>query len=90
MTSCVCYQRIGSRSSARWDTASKYTLADVKLEPRGEGRLELIFHDRSSYDIGSRPSVLKELREYIASAYQVDVELSASLIAQEEYVAKIM
>ncbi len=66
----------------------KYTLADVKLEPRGEGRLELIFHDRSSYDIGSRPSVLKELREYIASAYQVDVELSASLIAQEEYVSK--
>ncbi len=66
----------------------KYTLADVELEPRGEGRLELIFHDKRNYDIGSRPSVLKELHEYIASAYQVDVELSASLVAETEYAHK--
>ncbi len=67
---------------------AKATLTDVILEPRGEGKLDLIFHNENHYNIVSRGNHLKELKEYIASAYQVDVNLTAVLVAEEEYTHK--
>lgn len=68
--------------------SARTTLDDVKLEPQGEGQLLLIFHDRNKYDMGSRSSMLKDVEAYIASAFQVEVKLSARLVAEEEYTRK--
>ncbi len=67
---------------------AKETLRDVKLEPLGEGRLLLVFHDQAAYDMGSRESVRRGVESYIASAYQMQVQLEAHLTAPEEYVNK--
>ena len=67
---------------------AKTTLKDVKLEPQGEGRLLMVFHDPQAFDMGSRESVRRSLENYIASAYQTQVRLEARLTAREDYVGK--
>lgn len=67
---------------------AKETLKDVKLEPLGEGRLLMVFHDRSAFDMGSRESVRRSVENYIASAYQMQVQLEVQLTAPEEYINK--
>lgn len=67
---------------------AKDTLKDVSLEPQDEGRLLLVFHDPKAFDLGSRDSVLRSVESYIASAYQMQVQLAARLTAAEEYVSK--
>ena len=67
---------------------AKDTLKDVILEPQDEGRLLLVFHDLKTFDLGSRDSVLRSVESYIASAYQLQVRLTARLVAAEEYVGK--
>jgi len=63
-------------------------LANVKLEPMDEGQLMLVFHEQSSYDMGSRPSTLQGVENYIATAYQIQVRIQAKLVAQNEYTRK--
>lgn len=67
---------------------AKTTLKDVKLEPQGEGRLLMVFHEPQAFDMGSRESVRRSLENYIASAYQTQVRLEARLTAREDYVGK--
>ena len=67
---------------------AKTTLANVKLEPMDEGQLMLIFHDQQDHFMGSRPSMLQNVENYIATAYQIQVHLQAKLVAQNEYTRK--
>lgn len=67
---------------------AKTTLANVKLEPQGEGQLMLVFHDQQSYFMGSRASTLQSVENYIATAYQIQVHIQAKLVAQSEYTRK--
>lgn len=68
--------------------SAKTTLADVKLEPQGEGQLMLVFHNQQAYDMGSRESMRRSVENYIATAYQIQVELKTRLVAQSEYTRK--
>ena len=38
--------------------------------------------------MGSRPSMLQNVENYIATAYQIQVHLQAKLVAQNEYTRK--
>jgi len=67
---------------------AKTTLANVKLEPMDEGQLMLVFHDQQAHFMGSRPSVLQSVENYIATVYQIQVHLQAKLVAQNEYTRK--
>ena len=67
---------------------AKTTLAGVKLEPMDEGQLMLIFHDQQDHFMGSRPSILQSVEDYIAAAYQIQVHIQAKLVAQNEYTRK--
>ena len=68
--------------------SAKTTLANVQLEPQGEGQLMLVFHDPQAHFMGSRPSILRGIEEYIATAYQMQVTIQAKLVAQNEYTRK--
>ena len=67
---------------------AKTTLANVKLEPMDEGQLMLVFFDPQSHFMGSRPSILQSVENYIATAYQIQVHIQAKLVAQNEYTRK--
>ena len=67
---------------------AKTTLAGVKLEPMNEGQLMLVFFDQQAHFMGSRPSTLQNVENYIATAYQIQVHLQAKLVAQNEYTRK--
>lgn len=67
---------------------AKTTLAGVQLEPMEEGQLMLIFHDQQAHFMGSRPSILQSVENYIATAYQIQVHIQAKLVAQNEYTRK--
>ena len=67
---------------------AKTTLANVKLEPMDEGQMMLVFHDQQDHFMGSRPSMLQNVENYIATAYQIQVHLQAKLVAQNEYTRK--
>ncbi len=67
---------------------AKTTLAGVKLEPMDEGQMMLVFFDQQAHFMGSRPSILQSVENYIATAYQIQVHLQAKLVAQNEYTRK--
>ena len=67
---------------------AKTTLANVKLEPMDEGHMMLVFFDQQAHFMGSRPSILQSVENYIATAYQIQVHLQAKLVAQNEYTRK--
>ncbi|MCI8402495.1 MAG: DNA polymerase III subunit gamma/tau [Lachnospiraceae bacterium] len=68
--------------------SARTTLTGVQLEPLGEGRLLLVFHDQNAYDMGSRESIRHSLENYIATAYQIQVQIETRLVKEQEYVKK--
>lgn len=57
--------------------AVRPSLRDTVLEPSGEGCLCIVFSDSSNYAIGSRPSVLEELGQFVKDKYKKEVYFKA-------------
>lgn len=52
---------------------------DTRLEPGGDGCLCIVFSDVNSYSIGNRPSILKEVEEFVAGKYGKALTFKARL-----------
>ncbi len=52
---------------------------DSELEPSGDNCLCVVFQDESNYRIGSRPTVLGQLENYVKDHYQRDIYFKARL-----------
>lgn len=69
--------------------AIRPSLKDTVIEPAGESRLSIVFTDSRNFTVGSRQTVLDEIKEYVEKQFQKEIEFTTRLKGAGEILNKV-